>query len=158
MARFDPRILRISGMTGSAGAPGTGDSAVVYQLVVETMSLPDPSDVHPNAPLRLVEAVWLPELGGQFSEKMLRTAIGAGLLPAEQHGRALYVTRTGIRDWRENCRVSRRVPVYGSSRNGSTATGSAARPSGSSETDGLRSAQAAAEMTFAALRNSLRRT
>ncbi|WP_062117088.1 hypothetical protein [Aureimonas sp. AU40] len=64
-----------------------------------------PAEVGPEVPLTLREAAVLPELGGRFSAKQLRTAIGSGALAAEDHGGTLYVTRAGLRDWREASRV-----------------------------------------------------
>ena len=81
-----------------------------YELVVDATMLPDLADIHPDAPLAVAEAVWLPELGGRISERNLRDAIVAGMLPAERHGRQggrIYVTRRGIGEWRSACRAPR---------------------------------------------------
>ena len=78
----------------------------MYRLVVETTPILDLSDVHPLAPLRIADAVFLPELGLAWSEGVLRGAIERGDLPAERVGRSIFVTRRGIEEWRERCRVT----------------------------------------------------
>lgn len=78
----------------------------MYRLVVETTRLPDLTETHPDAPLRIADAVFLPELGLAWSEQVLRGAIERGDLPAERVGRAIFVTRRGIEDWRARCRLT----------------------------------------------------
>lgn len=78
----------------------------MYRLVVETTPIPDLSDVHPHAPLRISDAVFLPELDLAWSERVLRAAIERGDLAAERVGRSIFVTRRDIEEWRERCRLT----------------------------------------------------
>ena len=78
----------------------------MYRLVVETTRLPDLTETHPHAPLRIAEAVFLPELDLAWSERVLRAAIERGDLVAERVGRSIFVTRRGIEEWRERCRLT----------------------------------------------------
>ena len=78
----------------------------MYRLLVETTRLPDLSDTHPDAPLRIAEAIFLPELDLAWSERVLRGAIERGDLVAERVGRSIFVTRRGIEEWRERCRLT----------------------------------------------------
>lgn len=78
----------------------------MYRLVVETTRLPDLTETHPLAPLRIGDAVFLPELGLAWSERVLRGAIERGDLAAERVGRSIFVTRRGIEEWRERCRLT----------------------------------------------------
>ena len=117
----------------------------MFQIVVETTRFPDLTETHPDAPLKLAEAVWLPELGGRLSSKQLWNAIGTGGLSAERHGKIFYVTRRGIRDWRESCRVQRNPLDSGSNPNAAGRTVASARPAdGSFATDRRSVALAAA--------------
>lgn len=77
----------------------------MHKFVLETIPIPDLSDVHPLAPLRIADAVFLPELDLAWSERVLRAAIERGDLPAERVGRSIFVTRRGIEEWRERCRL-----------------------------------------------------
>ncbi|MEX6508437.1 hypothetical protein [Jiella sp. M17.18] len=134
-----------------------------FQFIVGTVTLPNFQDVEdleeagPDEPIKLALAPYLPEIGLSWSEKVLRGAINRGDLPAEKIGRAIFVTRRGIREWRERCQL-RRAHASGSSRPAPTTKDTNAQPSGSSETDRAKLAQVAARMTFQALRNSLKST
>ena len=84
-----------------------------FQLIVETLHLKIPpasdliglEDAGPDEPVRLVVAPYLPEIGGAWSDKVLRNAIARGDLEAEKIGRTIYVTRRGIADWRRRCAI-----------------------------------------------------
>ena len=78
----------------------------MHRLVVQTTRIPDLSDVDPREPLRIADAVFLPELGLAWSERVLRGAIERGDLPAERVGRSIFVTREGIQEWRCRCRLT----------------------------------------------------
>ena len=78
----------------------------MYRLVIETTPILDLSDVHPLAPLRITDAVFLPELDLAWSERVLRAAIERGDLAAERVGRSIFVTRQGIKEWRERSRLT----------------------------------------------------
>lgn len=68
-------------------------------------------EVHEDAPLRLEDAVCLPELGGRngapsttVSVKMLRGAISDGRLKAlRPNSKNIFTTRKLIREWQESC-------------------------------------------------------
>ena len=123
----------------------------MFQIVVETTRLPDLTDTHPDAPLKLAEAVWLPELGGRLSPKQLWNAIGTGGLSAERHGRIYFVTRRGIREWRESCRVKQSPLVFGSNPSAAGRTeASDRRADGSFEMERRSTALAAARKIAAA--------
>jgi hypothetical protein len=111
-------------------------------------------DVPPDRLLTIDEATWLPELGGQFSTKMLRTAIEAGRLPARKMGKRILLTRSGIDEWRDNCRVKPSPSASTSSQSAGSRTGrSSSHRSGASRTETDASALDAALMIVRALKS-----
>jgi len=100
--------VRCESMGRDLVMPATSRSEIVamFQIVVETIHIPHLADVHPLAPLRIADAVFLPELDLAWSERVLRAAIERGDLSAERVGRSIFVTRQGIEEWRSRCRLS----------------------------------------------------
>lgn len=107
-------------------------------------------DPHLDAPLKLDEAVCLPELGGvltvdpgsripseSFSVKTLRAAVAAGQLAViRPNSKNLYVTRRTIKDWLEQCHVRENPHDFFSAANVATrAATSLTKPSTSSKTE-----------------------
>ncbi|MEP0508457.1 MAG: hypothetical protein ABJD38_07060, partial [Aurantimonas coralicida] len=95
----------------------------IYQLIVDSIELDFSPilDPHPDAPIPLDVAACLPELGGLGFErgpfwtvKRLRGAIARGELRPMRVGKNLFVTRNGIREWREECRVRESQRDFGS--------------------------------------------
>lgn len=83
-------------------------------------------DPHPDEPLTLFEVVCLPELGGQLyvgkdlpgtpspniTVKTLRGAISRGQLAVlRPNDKNMYVTRTMIKEWLEECREKSKNPT-----------------------------------------------
>ena len=132
-----------------------------------------PADVHDGAPLKLEQAICLPELQGYFavnaefrtpseslSIKTLRKAIADGhlavLRPNEKN---LYVTRRAIKEWLESCRDQGNPRISSSEKNGVIQQGgSHTKPSISSTTTTNSTALDAALTTLAALKDSSKRT
>lgn len=86
-------------------------------------------DPHPDEPLTLFEVVCLPELGGQLyvgkdipgapspniTVKTLRGAISRGQLAVlRPNDKNMYVTRTMIKEWLEECREKSKNPTSSS--------------------------------------------
>ena len=135
------------------------DSVVMFQLTVDRFEIPLLSDLHPEAPVCLEEATWLPELGGAFTYKQLWSAVRNGTLPAERHGRTLFVTRAGIAQWRDSCRVNANPPASSQRKTASVRTEpSFSEGLGSSSTADGKPALDAALATVQGLRGRSRRT
>jgi hypothetical protein len=106
--------------------------AIAAMAVIERP--PATPDIHDDAPLRLEDAVCLPELGGSpgspsttVSVKMLRLAIERGQLAVVRpNTKNLYVTRKLIREWQESC-LGQKIPF----RSSSSAKSGRTRPEGS---------------------------
>lgn len=116
-------------------------------------------DLHLDAPLKLDEAICLPELGGvltvdpgsripseSFTVKTLRAAIAAGQLAVVRpNSKNLYVTRRTIKDWLDRCHVQKNPHDYFSATNVATrAATSLTKQSTSSKMEQNNLAQAAA--------------
>jgi hypothetical protein len=95
----------------------------IHQLVVDTFNLPDINFeiLHPDAPITLDDALFLPELGGDAWSRSvlvtiheLRSAVRRGDLLVERHGKNFRTTRRYIADWREKCRVHPNQSACGS--------------------------------------------
>ena len=90
-----------------------------------------PADVHENAPLKLEDAICLPELQGYFSVdptlrtpseslsiKTLRKAISDGHLAVlRPNTKNLYVTRKAIKEWLNSCLDPVKPRISNSGRN-----------------------------------------
>ena len=90
-----------------------------------------PADVHETAPLKLEDAICLPELQGYFavdpalrtpseslSIKTLRKAIADGHLAVlRPNTKNLYVTRKAIKEWLESCQDPVNQRILNSGRN-----------------------------------------
>ncbi|WP_171899772.1 MULTISPECIES: hypothetical protein [unclassified Rhizobium] len=138
----------------------------------EDVSADDPTadeiyDPHEAAPLKLEQAVCLPELGGVlrrsqgrstpspvFVVKTLRKAIADGALIAiRPNTKNIFVSRSAIREWLAACQDDTRVPTLSSEKPAATKTGaSRIKPSGSSKTETRSVAQDAVSMIVKALR------
>lgn len=106
--------------------------AAVSQIEYPT----EPVEIPDNAPLKLEQAVRLPELAGVLSVKTLRSAISAGRLHVlRPNSKNLFTTRRFIREWLESCQ-GQESPLTSSS--GAPArtskAGSPTEPSTSSKT------------------------
>jgi len=131
------------------------------------------AEIHDDAPLKLEDAICLPELAGVFtvnpefreqsaslSVKTLRGAIERGELAViRPNSKNLYVTRKGIQEWLERCQDQRNPPTSFSERNAGTRTvASPTKRHGSLKTEKIRSAQDAALMTLSALKKPSKNT
>ncbi|MCH4539450.1 hypothetical protein [Ochrobactrum sp. A-1] len=128
-----------------------------------------PADIHDGAPLKLEQAICLPELQGYFSVnpefrtqseslsiKTLRKAIADGhlavLRPNEKN---LYVTRRAVKEWLASCLDQENPRISSSAASGTTRMeNSRTTPSTSSKTATSKLALDAAEMTLSALKSS----
>lgn len=114
----------------------------ITQLTIGEIDLSAVYDPDDRAPVPLDVAVCLPELGGApmlpspiWTVKKLRGAIARGELRSMRSGRALYVTRIGIREFIERCHVNANHHDSGSSPNDTMPTVASATPRlGSSST------------------------
>jgi hypothetical protein len=98
----------------------------------------DLSAIGPDTPLRLHVAAKIAYPDGSMTDSGLRNEIRKGRLECERTAGKQYVTLAGIERMREKCRDVPKAPAF-------TAVNAAVeRPSGSSSTEQLRSAQAAA--------------
>lgn len=93
-----------------------------------------PADVHEDAPLKLEDAICLPELQGYFavdpslrtpseslSIKTLRKAIADGQLAVlRPNTKNLYVTRRAVKEWLNSCLDQGNPHISSSERNGVT--------------------------------------
>lgn len=128
-----------------------------------------PADIHDDAPLKLEDAICLPELQGYFavnpdlripseslSIKTLRKAIGDGhLAVVRPNTKNLYVTRRAIKEWLISCLDQGNPHVFVSVKSDIKTVGSRTKPFGLSTTATTsRIAQDAAEMTLKALKES----
>jgi hypothetical protein len=113
-------------------------------------------DPHPDEPLTLFEVVCLPELGGQLyvgndipgtpsaniGVKTLRGAISRGQLAVlRPNEKNMYVTRTMIKEWLEECREKSPNPISSNASRATIKPGSSrtkALGSSSTETSKLR--------------------
>ncbi len=128
-----------------------------------------PADVHEDAPLKLEDAICLPELQGYFavnpdlrtpseslSIKTLRKAIADGQLAVlRPNSKNLYVTRRAVKEWLASCLDQGKPPISSSAASGMTRMeNSRTTPSSSSRTATSKLARDAAETTLLALKNS----
>ncbi|WP_024351061.1 hypothetical protein [Aurantimonas coralicida] len=128
-----------------------------FELIVGIEKLPNLQDIADledaglDEPVKLAMAPYLPEIGMAWSEKVLRGAINRGELPAERIGRTIFVTRRGIIEWRNTCRVRPSPPISGSCPKSETMTArSGSTPLGTSKTADAALARAAALRMFEA--------
>jgi len=128
-----------------------------FELIVGIEKLPNLQDIADledaglDEPVKLAMAPYLPEIGMAWSEKVLRGAIIRGELPAEKVGRAIFVTRRGIMEWRNACRVQPNPRTYGSCPKSETTTArSGSTQPGISRTADAALARAAALRMFGA--------
>lgn len=128
-----------------------------------------PADVHEDAPLKLEQAICLPELQGYFavepslrtpseslSIKTLRKAIADGQLAVlKPNSKNLFVTRRAIKEWLNNCldQGNPRISSFAASDTTRVAS-SRTTLSISSKTATSRLALDAAEMTLSALKSN----
>ncbi|MCX2696220.1 hypothetical protein [Ochrobactrum chromiisoli] len=132
-----------------------------------------PADIHETAPLKLEDAICLPELQGYFaieptlrtpsesmSIKTLRKAIADGHLAVlRPNTKNLYVTRKAIKEWLESCQDPAKLRISSSGRNDVMPQGgSHTKPSISSTTTTNSTALDAALTTLAALKGSSKHT
>jgi hypothetical protein len=103
-----------------------------------------------DMPLRLGVAASLAFPDGSMTASGLRREAARGRLVIERIAGKDYVSLSAIERMRELCRVERKVPDCGSG------DGEAERPSGSSSTTAVRSAQARAKMISARLKTRSR--
>lgn len=127
-----------------------------------------PADLHDDAPLKLEDAICLPELAGAFTVapelrrpsesltvKTLRLAIERGeLRTIRPNTKNLYVTRRFIREWLERCQDQKTTSPFSSSgRNGGTSTARLhTRPSSSSTRTETSTSLASARMILEQLK------
>nr|WP_278434121.1 hypothetical protein [Brucella anthropi] len=132
-----------------------------------------PADVHDDAPLKLEDAICLPELQGYFaidpalrtpseslSIKTLRKAIADGQLAVlRPNTKNLYVTRRAIKEWLNSCLDPVNPRISSSEKNGVTLREELrTKQSISSTTTISNTALDAAQMTLRALKDSSSRT
>jgi hypothetical protein len=128
-----------------------------------------PVDIHDDAPLKLEDAICLPELQGYFavdpalrtpseslSIKTLRKAIADGKLAVlRPNTKNLYVTRRAVKEWLKSCLDPVNPRISSSAVSGMTkAASSRTTPFGSSKTEKSKLARDAAEKTLLALKNN----
>jgi hypothetical protein len=113
-------------------------------------------DFSPQSPVSLDEAASV-LLRGLVKVGTLRRAADRGELATERLGRAIVTTPADIEAWRKLCRDRQKALAYGSDRREPKET-NAAPPSGSSSTESIRKAQAAALATAQKLKDGLRTT
>ncbi|MGO4566100.1 hypothetical protein AB4Z52_13715 [Rhizobium sp. 2YAF20] len=131
-------------------------------------------DPHEDEPLRIEDALCLPELGGKMmlnipstpsntvTKGMVREAIHRGQLAAFRPNKNLFVTRRYLKEWIESCRVDVTNLNSGSSLKPETRTAQLNRPSGPSNSlmkirdASLGRAQDLARAKVLKLRNTLR--
>ena len=106
----------------------------------------DRSAIGPDTPLRLDVAASIAYPDGSMTVSGLRSEIRKGRLECERTAGKQYVTLGGIERMRQKCRDVPKVPAS------TSANAAAANPSGSSSTERLRSAQAAAQTIAEALK------
>lgn len=106
-------------------------------------------DPLPDAPLSLIDAICLPELGGilyrhgdsqpstSVTVKTLRTAIERGQLAATRlNSKNLYITRRQVQEWIASCQDIRKSPISSNEQHAIIRRESShTRPSGSSTTE-----------------------
>lgn len=104
--------------------------------VREIEKRPEAPEIPDDAPLKLEQAILLPELAGALSVKALRTAISAGRLRfLRPNTKNLFTTRRFIREWLESCQGQENPLTSSSGAPARTSTaGSPIRPSTSSKT------------------------
>lgn len=132
-----------------------------------------PADIHEGAPLKLEQAICLPELQGHFainpefrtpseslSIKTLRKAIADGHLAVlKPNSKNIFVTRRAIKEWLASCQDQGNPRTSNSERNGVIQQGgSHTKPSISSTTTTSSTALDAALTTLAALKGSSKPT
>jgi hypothetical protein len=113
-------------------------------------------ELTPFSPLSLDEAASV-LLRGLVKVGTLRRAAERGELATERLGRAIVTTPADIEAWRQLCRDRQKALASGSGRREPMAA-SAAPPSGSSSTESIKKAQAAALATARKLKDGLRTT
>jgi hypothetical protein len=122
-------------------------------------SMPPPEKITPDTPLRLEIAAAVAFPDGSMTAAGLRREAERGRLVIERVAGKDYVTLRNIEEMRELCRLHRKEPGSGCGGNAETRkAGLRTPPSTSSETVDISRARAAAEMTVAKLKESLRRT
>src|SRR5689334_19191815 len=114
------------------------------------------SNIDPNAPLRLKDAVEVAFPLGGITEAGLRREIGRGRLTYETIAGKQFVTLRAIEEMRKKCRVEARDHGSGCNQPEETGNGkSSNRPSGSSETDRASAALDAARAKISKLKENL---
>jgi len=132
-----------------------------------------PADVHEDAPLKLEDAICLPELQGYFavdptlrtpseslSIKTLRKAIADGQLAVlRPNTKNLYVTRRAVKEWLLSCQDPVNPRISNSGRNDVTPQGGSRTRQHTSSTTMIDSTPLdAALTTLKALKNSSKNT
>lgn len=115
---------------------------------------PEAAEVHDDAPLKLEQAICLPELAGVLSVKALRAAIAAGRLRVLRPNlKNLYTTRRFVREWLESCQGQENPLTSSSAAPARTSkAGSLTKPSISSRTAKTSTARDAALTILAGLK------
>ena len=120
-----------------------------------TDARPDPDDWSDDDPMTLIEFATVFSLTYPITVSAMRTEIGRGRLAASMIGGAYYVTPASVRAL-FLCPVSPKARASTSAKGGPTpAPGRPSRTGGSSETERLRSAQAAALSAWGTPKGSL---
>lgn len=114
--------------------------------------------IGPNTPLRLKDALEVAFPAGGMTLSGLRREIKKGRLNCEMIAGKAFVTLQDIEEMREKCRVHAKELASGSGRSGSSGTEQSLNPSGSSETDNMRSPQDALRTKLEKLSGNSRST
>ena len=125
---------------------GIGTAGVV---LMRKQALIDRSAIGPDTPLRLHVAAGIAYPDGSMTTSGLRREIQRGRLECELTAGKQYVTLAGIERMREKCRDVRKVPAS------TTENAEAVSPSGSSSTDKMKLALAAAQAIASELKGLL---
>lgn len=144
------------------------DNAKAEQALRDLTAALELKEISDDEPLKLEDAICLPELGGvftvvaehrtpskTFSIKTLRKAISDGQLAViRPNTKNLYVTRAGIRDWLKECHVQESPSNSSFSPTATKTASSRTGRSGTSDTLVSQSSQDAAKALLKKLRNS----
>lgn len=152
------------------------DDAEAFEILDQLSLIFDgamPAELHEDAPLKLEQAICLPELNGSYtvnpelrtpseslSIKTLRKAIADGHLAVlRPNSKNLFTTQRAIKEWLESCQDPVNPRISSSEKNGVIQQGgSHTKPSISSTTTTSNTALDAAQMTLRALKDSSKRT
>ena len=119
-------VARRDRQTSDEGIMATGNWKYSTRPML-VFQAPDLTDVRDDALLSLDEAVWLPELNGQFEERDLYRSCAKGSLEsARPTGKMHYTTRAWVRKWvADSCHANASPPASSSTKgSGASATAS----------------------------------